>query len=77
VSPRLDRGGDLEARIEFDAYRLHDTAQLVESWVPISVALNCLNRAMGLADAYPFVLSAEITRKLGFINDLIHARVTA
>jgi hypothetical protein len=77
VSPKLDRGGDLEARVDFDAYRLRDTAQLVESWVPISVALNCLNRVMGLADAYPFVLAPEITAKLGFINDLIHGRANA
>jgi len=75
VNPRVDKRGDLEGRVDFDAYRMRDTSQLVEAWVPFSVALNCLNRAMGLPDAYPFVLSAQVTAKLGFINDLVHGRV--
>ena len=75
VNPRVDKSGQLEARVDFDAYRMRDTSQLIEAWVPIGVALNCLNRAMGLTDAYPFVLSAEVTAKLGFINDLVDGRV--
>lgn len=48
---------------------IHD---LVEEWSNLSVALNDMNRSMGLADAYPFVGSRTITEKLGFV----HATVT-
>jgi hypothetical protein len=33
--------------------------------------LNNLNRGMGLADAYPFVLSAPAIEKLGFVHRTI------
>ena len=41
---------------------------LVYEWSKLSVALNDLNRSMGLADAYPFVLSDIITEKLAFVH---------
>jgi len=34
-----------------------------------------MNRAMGLQDLYPFVLSPAVIHKLGFIHDLVHGRV--
>ena len=39
-------------RLDFD-----DFDDLITAWVPLTVALNSLNRSMGLADLYPFVLS--------------------
>ena len=44
---------------------------LVNEWSDLSVALNDLNRSMGLADAYPFVLSDTITEKLAFVHRVI------
>jgi hypothetical protein len=38
-----------------------------------SLALNSLNRAMGLSDLYPFVLSTPAIAKLGFVHELVHA----
>jgi hypothetical protein len=35
--------------------------------------MNCINRAMGQPDLYPFVLSSRVTDKLGYIGNLIHA----
>jgi hypothetical protein len=45
---------------------------LLAGWVPLTLALNSLNRSMGLADLYPFVLSAAATDKLRFVHDLIN-----
>ena len=45
--------------------------RVIESWLPLSIALNSLNRAMGQTDLYPFVLSEGAIRKLGFIHHLI------
>lgn len=75
IAPRRDRSGDLSAEVDFDPYRTNDIADLIDSWVAVSVMLNELNRSMGLPDAYPFVLSDAIAQKLGFIARLTHQRL--
>ena len=45
--------------------------QIVERWVSLSYLLNNLNRGLGHADAYPFVLSAAVIDKLRFVHDTI------
>ena len=71
--PGLARGDELDANVDFDPYRAAGMAPLIDSWLPLSLALNSLNRAMGQPDLYPFVLSAPAIAKLGFVNDLVHA----
>ena len=46
---------------------------LIDAWLPLSLALNSLKRAMGLPDLYPFVLSPPAIDKLGFVHELVHA----
>ncbi|TCI00082.1 hypothetical protein EJV46_05350 [Roseococcus sp. SYP-B2431] len=75
VSPRADRTGELSAEVAFDPYRSTDIATVMEAWVPLTVAVNSLNRSMGIADLYPFVLSPAVVRKLGFIQSLTHGTV--
>jgi hypothetical protein len=43
----------------------------LREWVWLSVALNELNRGMGIHDAYPFVLNEAVARKLQFVHDVI------
>ncbi|ANG98864.1 putative zinc-binding metallopeptidase [Brucella pseudogrignonensis] len=62
---------DLEAQVRFDSYRASSAQQLVDAWVPISLALNTFQRSMGQADIYPFVLPVPVIEKLDFINRLI------
>jgi hypothetical protein len=71
--PKLTQGDELDAVVDFDSYRTANIAQLIDSWLPLSIALNSLSRAMGQQDLYPFVLSAPATEKLGFVHKLIHA----
>ncbi|MFC0510261.1 zinc-binding metallopeptidase family protein [Asaia spathodeae] len=56
-------GGDPYLTLSFDA--------IMGAWLPLSMAVNSLNRSMGLQDFYPFVLTASIRRKLAFIHDVI------
>ncbi|NOT45375.1 MAG: hypothetical protein HOP14_12300, partial [Acidobacteria bacterium] len=42
---------------------------------PLTYAVNSLNRGLGLADAYPFVLPPAAVDKLRFVHDLV-ARAT-
>jgi hypothetical protein len=46
---------------------------LMEEWYRLSVALNSLNRSMGLPDAYPFAISPVVEAKLKFVHELIRA----
>ncbi len=44
---------------------------ILDTWFPLTYALNSLNRGMGLLDLYPFVLSAAAIEKLRFIHEVI------
>ncbi len=55
-------------------YHVTDCAELIEHWVPLTVAMNAMNRSMGNRDYYPFVLTPRIAQKLGFIHSLIAAQ---
>lgn len=70
--PALARDDNLDAAVDFAPYRAETMAQLIESWLPLSVALNCLNRSMGQPDLYPFVLSEAAIDKLAFVHGLVH-----
>jgi len=71
VRPRLARG-HIATSIDFDPYESRRFDQIMEAWLPVEVATNCLNRSMGLNDLYPFVLSQKMVEKLGFIHALTH-----
>ena len=62
---------ELEAEVTFDPYRAPTAGRLVESWIPLSVALNAIQRSMGQPDSYPFVLPPPVVEKLDFINRLV------
>jgi hypothetical protein len=47
--------------------------ETIEAWAEISIALNSINRGMGLADLYPFVLSPAVVGKLRFVFEVIAA----
>jgi hypothetical protein len=44
---------------------------MIESWVSLTYVLNNLSRGLGLADSYPFVLSAPAIDKLRFIHTTV------
>jgi hypothetical protein len=46
---------------------------LISGWYPLTMALNSLNRSMGLPDPYPFVLSDAALAKLRFVHEVIAA----
>ena len=43
----------------------------IEMWLPLSWALNMINRSMGRDDLYPFVLPAAVLDKMRFIHTVI------
>jgi len=53
-----------------DPYRA-SARSLIDRWIPLAMAMNSLNRSMGLSDFYPFVVSAPAAEKLDFIHQVI------
>ena len=45
--------------------------QIIEWWLPLSWALNQINRSMGHQDLYPFVLPPTVMDKMRFVHRLI------
>ena len=75
VHPRLASPGELDAQVDFDPYLVREASPLIETWLPLSNALNGLNRTMGLPDLYPFILSPPVIAKLSVIHDLVHGNL--
>jgi hypothetical protein len=50
-----------------------DIRAIIEAWLPLTYALNAVNRSMGRDDLYPFVLAPAVIDKLGFVHALVQA----
>jgi hypothetical protein len=74
VQPRVTRDETLTAEIDLDPYRTADMREIIDAWLPLTFAMNSLNRAMGNHDLYPFVLSPTAIAKLSFVHQVVHAR---
>lgn len=59
-------------RHDFDPYRAENIETLIEHWLPLTFALNSLNRSMGHEHAYPFVISPRVSEKLGYVHRIVH-----
>jgi hypothetical protein len=66
AAPPADAGGE-----DFEA--------ILESWLPLTYALNAISRSMGRDDLYPFALAPAVVDKLAFVHQRVlqagvHAR---
>ncbi|MBH0090121.1 putative zinc-binding metallopeptidase [Pseudoalteromonas sp. NSLLW218] len=67
-----------ELRLPQSAYYFNSQTSIdaiLDTWMEFSIILNSLNRSMGLADAYPFVLTQAVRTKLSFIHHAIHNKL--
>lgn len=51
--------------------RQTDFDEWVRQWIELTVALNAINRSMGLRDPYPFVLTDSVIEKLRFVHRVV------
>ncbi|MEW6453145.1 MAG: putative zinc-binding peptidase [Pseudomonadota bacterium] len=72
VRPKVSHGAAMTITIDFDPHNA-EMARIIEAWLPLTFAVNSINRSMGLPDLYPFVLAPVVIMKLAFIHDRIHA----
>jgi hypothetical protein len=62
---------------DVDPYGAAPMERLLGAWIPLSIAMNAMNRAMGQADFYPFVIAPQVAGKLAFVHGLIAPRLEA
>jgi hypothetical protein len=62
-----------EPRAGWDAYAEPDPVRLVGLAAGLGLALNHVNRSMGLDDLYPFVLPDTVRDKLAFVHEHLSA----
>ena len=72
IAPKAGRDPALAMDSDFDPYQRNDFDALVQAWLPLTYAINGLNRSMGQPDLYPFVLAPAVMGKLRFVHGLIH-----
>jgi hypothetical protein len=60
----------LAATVDFDPYAAPSIEAIIDAWLPMTFAMNNLNRSMGQTDLYPFILTPQVIGKLGFIHAL-------
>jgi len=63
----------IELTRTFDSYGMGSAGALIRAWVPLTLAINSINRSMGQQDLYPFVLSEPVIGKLHYIHGLIRS----
>ncbi len=67
-APAADKPGE---RVVTGRLAFFDFEALTTGWNAVTLALNSLNRSMGMKDAYPFVLSPTVLDKLRFVHELV------
>lgn len=76
VAPKtMIQDESLNAHINKDPYTLKDFDEIISLWLPLTFAVNSINRSMGHDDLYPFVIPPPVMEKLRFIHQLCQAQV--
>ena len=72
VHPKVRDAEALSVEVVIDPYLSATMDPVVDQWLPLTFAMNNLNRSMGLLDLYPFIISPPVREKLGFIHVMLH-----
>jgi len=56
-----------------DSYRTASFDEMLNQWLPLTYAVNSINRSAGHHDLYPFVLPPPAVAKLQFVHQVIKA----
>ncbi|ESQ15940.1 MAG: hypothetical protein N838_27965 [Thiohalocapsa sp. PB-PSB1] len=71
IERRMPDGTVQRAEPDYDPYDTEQFQPIIDDWLPLTFALNSINRSMGLADLYPFVLWQPVIDKLAFIHRVV------
>jgi hypothetical protein len=68
---RLNPSAETSDPADLDPYGEVSLDALIRAWLPLTFAVNSLNRSMGQPDLYPFLPAPAVILKLAFVHDLI------
>jgi hypothetical protein len=71
VAPEVTDNPLMGTEIDFDPHGVEDIQCIIDAWLPLTYAVNSLNRAMGQNDLYPFVINTPLQAKLAYIHALV------
>ena len=72
IDPELKKVPNLDVSCDFDPYLEKSMEKIIKHYLPLTYVVNSLNRSMGHADAYPFIISEPVIKKLAFIHKLVN-----
>jgi hypothetical protein len=61
---------EIRTTVNEDPYTIRDFNIIIKNWLPLIFAINSMNRSMGHADFYPFIISPPVIEKLKFIHEV-------
>lgn len=70
VNPINETQG-MSTNVSFDPYDMEDFDIIIKACIPLFFAVNSINRAMGVPDVYPFVITPTVIEKMKFIHKLV------
>ena len=70
-------GAEPEPPLRATRLDLHVFDDLMKAWIPLTVALNSMNRSFGMPDCYPFVLTDTAIAKLRFVHEIVEEQAHA
>jgi hypothetical protein len=73
IRPRAGHDENLSTAVSFDPYASAEFDPILEAWLPVTFAVNSLNRSMGVPDLYPFVIAPEVVNKLRVLHNILHS----
>ena len=71
LRPQAGADPTLAMVADFDPYGDVSFDSLIRAWLPLTYAVNSLNRSMGQPDLYPFALAPPVVDKLRFVHELV------
>ncbi len=71
VKPDLSNKKHMKMKSAFDPYNELSFKKIVSKAIPLFFAINSVNRSMGIADVYPFVISKAVIKKMEFIHGVV------
>jgi len=72
TGPEAAQSASLSAAPALDAAERPAEA-IIDDWLPLTYALNAVNRSMGHEDLYPFTLAPTVIEKLAFVHERVRA----
>lgn len=74
VAPKAARHDEsLKANMDRDPYTLKSFDEIINLWLPLTFAMNSINRSMGQTDLYPFIIAPPVVEKLRFVHQVCHS----